>query len=97
MFSRKKVLELEDVIQDKVAKISKGLETGLKSGDPSGVDLYYGFRAVSVDVITDYAFNDCCNLVSNLVDVIYLQKHDRTYERLAKRSRENGCNWNFTS
>jgi hypothetical protein len=26
-------------------------------------DLHYGFRAVSVDVITDYAFGDCYNLL----------------------------------
>lgn len=63
MFSRKLVLELEDVVQDKAYKLSKRLESGLKDGNPNGVDLHYGFRAVSVDVITDYAFGDCYNLL----------------------------------
>ncbi len=63
MFSRKLVLELEDVVQDKASKLSDRLESGLKSGNPDGVDLHFGFRAVSVDVISDYAFGDCYNLL----------------------------------
>jgi hypothetical protein len=63
MFSRKLVLELEDVVQDKASKLSSRLESGLKDGNPSGVDLHFGFRAASVDVITDYAFGDCYNLL----------------------------------
>jgi hypothetical protein len=63
MFSRKLVLELEDVVQDKASKLSNRIESGTKDGNPEGVDLHFGFRAVSVDVITDYAFGDCYNLL----------------------------------
>lgn len=63
MFSRKLVLELEDIVQDKAFKLSNRIESGLKDGDPKGVDLHFGFRAVSVDIITDYAFGDCYNFL----------------------------------
>ena len=62
LFSRRAVLELEDVVHDKAAKLLRRLEAGIK--DAGVVDLHYGFRAVSVDVITDYAFNDCYNLLN---------------------------------
>jgi hypothetical protein len=63
MFSRKLVLKLEDVVQDKASKLSNRIESGTKDGGPEGVDLHFGFRAVGVDVITDYAFGDCYNLL----------------------------------
>ena len=63
LFSRKIVLQLENVVHDKANKLSKRIESGLEDGNPNGVDLHYGFRAVSVDVITEYAFNDCYNLL----------------------------------
>jgi hypothetical protein len=61
MFSRKVVLELEAVVQDKANKLSRRLEKGLEDGSANGVNMHHGFRAVSVDVITEYAFNDCYN------------------------------------
>lgn len=63
MFSRKLVLVLKDVVQDKASKLSNRIESGSRDGDPKGVDFHFGFRAVRVDVITDYAFGDCYNLL----------------------------------
>jgi len=61
LFSRKRVLELEDVVQSKVQKLMDRTESELKIGKP--VDLHYGFRAISIDVITDYAFDICYDLL----------------------------------
>lgn len=58
-FSRRKVFEMEDIVQEKVAKLCRLVQDGLARGVP--VDLHNGFRAISVDVITDYAFDDCWN------------------------------------
>ena len=60
-FSRKRVLDLEDVVQSKVKKLVDRLATELEAGKP--VDLHYGFRAISVDVATDYAFGLCYDLL----------------------------------
>ncbi|KAK0630987.1 cytochrome P450 [Bombardia bombarda] len=51
-FSRKTVLELEDVVHEK---------TDSERDQPTG--MHHGFRALSLDVITDYAFNDCYNFL----------------------------------
>lgn len=56
-FSRRSVLELEDICQEKAAKICRIVEDSVSRGKP--VDLHAGFRGISVDVITEYAFNDC--------------------------------------
>ena len=56
-FSRRTVFELEDIVQDKVAKLCRIIQGGIEKGVP--VDLHAGFRAISVDVVTDYAFDDC--------------------------------------
>jgi cytochrome P450 len=61
LFSRKMVLELEDVVQSKAQKLYSRLADALAAGTP--IDLHHGFRAVSVDVITDYAFDSCYNLL----------------------------------
>ncbi len=56
VFSRKAVLQLEHIIQEKTAKLvsrMKGLVIQGKS-----VDLHHGYRALSVDVITDYSFDN---------------------------------------
>jgi cytochrome P450 len=58
-FSRRAVLELEGVVQDKVAKLCRVVEEGISQATP--VDLHAAFRAVSMDVITEYAFDDCWN------------------------------------
>lgn len=61
MFSRKSVMELEDVVRDKVEKLCQRLEDGLKDG--KAVDLHHGMMCVSADVITDYAFDQCYDLL----------------------------------
>ncbi|KAK5653086.1 hypothetical protein OQA88_9373 [Cercophora sp. LCS_1] len=56
-FSRRAVLELEGVVRDKVEKLCRLVEEGLAQGNV--IDLHAAFRAVSIDVITEYAFDDC--------------------------------------
>jgi hypothetical protein len=63
MFSRKMVLELEDVVQDKAEKLCSLVSRKFAAGEP--VDLHHAFRAVSIDVITDYGFNKCYNLLDS--------------------------------
>lgn len=62
-FSRKMVLELEDVVQSKVAKLEQRIYKAFSDG--KSVDLHYGFRAISIDVITDYAFDNCYNFLEH--------------------------------
>jgi cytochrome P450 len=59
LFSRKAVLELQNVVQSKVEKLSRRMNEAVNDGKP--VDLHHGFRALAVDVITDYAFDNCYN------------------------------------
>jgi len=61
LFSRKMVLELEGVVQSKAEKLCTLLDKKFSLGLP--VDLHHGFRAISVDVITDYGFNKCYDLL----------------------------------
>lgn len=56
VFSRKAVLQLEDIVQEKTAKLISRMENLLAEGKP--VDLHHGYRALSVDIITDYSFDD---------------------------------------
>ncbi|PGG96980.1 hypothetical protein AJ79_09387 [Helicocarpus griseus UAMH5409] len=61
-FSQKRVLELEDIVQAKAQKLEDRMRSEL---DTSGrINLHHGFRAISVDVITDYAFDDCYDFLS---------------------------------
>ncbi|PMD16499.1 cytochrome P450 [Hyaloscypha hepaticicola] len=59
VFSRKAVLQLEDVIQAKTKKLIHRMEDLLTEGKP--VDLHHGYRALSVDIVTDYSFDNCYN------------------------------------
>lgn len=61
LFSRKMVLELEDVVQSKAQKLYQRLTDAVVAR--TALDLHHGFRAVSVDVITDYAFDNCYDLL----------------------------------
>ncbi|KAF1985483.1 cytochrome P450 [Aulographum hederae CBS 113979] len=63
MFSRKMVLDLEEVVQDKARRLVKITSDALAANKPA--DLHHAFRAVSVDVITDYAFNKSYNLLGS--------------------------------
>jgi cytochrome P450 len=55
-FSRKKVLELEDIVHDKADKLCRILHHDKEANKPTNIDA--AFRAISVDVITDYAFGE---------------------------------------
>ncbi|KAG4419518.1 hypothetical protein IFR04_007312 [Cadophora malorum] len=61
LFSRKRVLDLEDVVQSKVGKLDQRLRDAATTGDE--VDLHYGLRAISVDTITDYGFGKSYDLL----------------------------------
>jgi hypothetical protein len=61
LFSRKRVLELEDVVQVRAQKLAALVEKKFSMGQ--AIDLHHGFRAVSVDVITDYGFSNSYNLL----------------------------------
>lgn len=55
-FSRKKVLELETIVHDKADKLCQILSDNGAAGTPTEIGA--AFRAISVDVITDYAFGE---------------------------------------
>lgn len=57
MFSRQKVLDLESIVQEKAGKVCQKMQAGVDSGQP--VELHHIFRAVSVDVASEYAFDRC--------------------------------------
>ena len=57
MFSRKMVLDLEALVQDKAHKACRRTQEGIDKGVP--VDLHHIFRSVSMDVISEFAFNKC--------------------------------------
>jgi hypothetical protein len=61
MFSRRQVLELEDVVQHAVDKVVALTRAAAAAGQP--VDLHHMFRCVSVDVISKYAFDRSYNLL----------------------------------
>jgi len=60
-FSRRAVLDQEDVVQSKAAKLCRRIERDSERGLLTNVQI--GFRAVSIDVITEYAFgpDNCYN------------------------------------
>ncbi|KAH0565219.1 hypothetical protein GP486_001390 [Trichoglossum hirsutum] len=61
LFSRKVVLDLEEIVQSKVQKFCDRTASMLNDNQP--VNLHNGFRAVSIDVLTDYAFDNCYDLL----------------------------------
>jgi cytochrome P450 len=61
MFSRKMVLELEDVVQNTARKVLGITQEAIDANKP--VDLHHAFRCVSVDVISEYAFDQSYNLL----------------------------------
>jgi len=58
-FSRRAVFDLEDIVQEKAAKLCRRVRDALDAGKQA--DLRSGLRAVSIDVLTEYAFADCWN------------------------------------
>jgi hypothetical protein len=51
------VLDQETLVQSKVAKLVKRMQDLLDSNQP--VDLHHGYRALAVDVVTEFAFGNC--------------------------------------
>lgn len=60
-FSRKNVIELEDIVQDKAQKLCDAIENAITKGQP--MDLHHALRAVSIDVITEFAFGESYGLL----------------------------------
>jgi len=56
-FSRRAVLDLEDIVREKAGRLCRRVRETLAAGRPA--DLRSGLRAVSIDVLTEYAFADC--------------------------------------
>lgn len=56
-FSRQSVLKLQDIVQAKGEKLVRRVRDSIERGEPCNLDA--GMRAISVDVITEYAFNKC--------------------------------------
>ncbi|KAL8963291.1 MAG: hypothetical protein Q9193_000431 [Seirophora villosa] len=60
-FSRKAVFDHEHVVQDKAMRLMGRIAEALDS--ETAVDVHHGLRAVSIDVITDYAFGESYRLL----------------------------------
>ncbi|ESK87846.1 benzoate 4-monooxygenase cytochrome p450 [Moniliophthora roreri MCA 2997] len=56
LFSRRAILKLENIVQEKVDKLVQRLSTWPK-GEP--VNLSYAFKCTSLDLITEYSFAQC--------------------------------------
>ena len=63
MFSRKMVLDLESVVQDKAALVCNRMQSALDRGEPA--DMHHLFRSVSIDVISSFSFNRCFDLLKS--------------------------------
>lgn len=56
-FSQKRVFEVEELIQQKVSLlVSRSRQSLAAAGE---VNLHLAFRALAIDVVTDYAFGQC--------------------------------------
>jgi cytochrome P450 len=73
------VLDLEDVVQSKAQKLSAAVQKGFESGKP--VDLFHGFRSLAIDVISDFGFDKCYNLL----DREDFREHFHTMIQLSNR------------
>ena len=60
-FSRRKVLDLESVVQHRAKRLISIIKQRFSRNEQ--VDLHHAFRAISVDVITDYAFGESYELL----------------------------------
>jgi hypothetical protein len=56
VFSRKFVIQQENIVQEKTTKLINRIKSFLDEGKT--VDLHHGYRALSVDIITDYSFDN---------------------------------------
>ncbi|KZP06225.1 cytochrome P450 [Athelia psychrophila] len=60
LFSRRAILKLENVIQEKVDLLFSQIL--VHSNGP--IDLYYAFRSMTIDIITSYCFAECYSLLT---------------------------------
>jgi hypothetical protein len=60
-FSRAMVLELQSIVQEKADKLCALITRHSKAEEM--LDIHHGCRAVSIDVITEYMFNKCYDLL----------------------------------
>ena len=56
---RVRLLVLGDVVQSKTKKLVSRIKEAISQDEP--IDLHHGYRALAVDIITDYAFDNCYN------------------------------------
>lgn len=54
-------MSLEYIVQERAQKLSSLIKSKFAIG--KAVDLHHTFRSISVDVITEYAFGSCYNLM----------------------------------
>jgi hypothetical protein len=60
-FSRAMVLELQSIVQEKADKLCALITKNSKAEEM--LDIHHGCRALSIDVITEYMFNKCYDLL----------------------------------
>lgn len=60
-FSRRNVINLERIVQSRAEKLTDLVSSKLARKE--AVDMHHAFRAISVDVITDYAFGESYHLL----------------------------------
>lgn len=62
-FSRRRVLETEDLVQSKTEKLCEIAQKKFVNGQ--AIDLHHAFRAISIDIMTEYALAECLNLLDH--------------------------------
>lgn len=60
-FSRRNVINLEHIVQSRAEKLTDLVSSKLARKE--AVDMHHAFRAISVDVITDYAFGESYHIL----------------------------------
>ncbi|KAG4433709.1 hypothetical protein IFR05_010818 [Cadophora sp. M221] len=83
-FSRRNVMNLEYIVQERAQNLSNLVAA--KFAKNEAVDLHHTFRSISVDVITEYAFGSCYNL---------MEKEDLGAKFFAMVSGIGPCMWVF--
>ncbi|KAK3322908.1 cytochrome P450 [Apodospora peruviana] len=64
-FSKKAVVErAEDVVQAKIDKLCRRIRDNVNH-DNVPTDVFLGYRAISIDAVTEVAFDDCWNLLDD--------------------------------
>ncbi|KAF2773340.1 benzoate 4-monooxygenase cytochrome P450 [Teratosphaeria nubilosa] len=64
-FSKKAIMEYEDIVQSKVSLLCQRIEAAFSHEKDGSVDLGRAFKAMSVDIVTDYAFSSSLGLLED--------------------------------